>query len=113
MHSGTSADDGRDCVLKDQLFLTVVLKQDRILIERPNFSRQLDAAYEVDRDRTLIFSLNYFQQTKSHRAPSTTDRDRGLPPCRVRSQDCNDTTIQRKYQPAITDREHRYELDAL
>ncbi len=43
-------------MLEDQLLLAIVLQQDGIFIERPDLPRQLDAAYQVDCDRTLVFS---------------------------------------------------------
>lgn len=43
-------------VLEDQLFLAIVLKQNRVFIERSNPSRQFHSAYQINGDRSFIFS---------------------------------------------------------
>jgi hypothetical protein len=43
-------------VFEDQLLLAVVFKQHRVLIEGADLSGQLDAADQVNRDRSLVFA---------------------------------------------------------
>jgi hypothetical protein len=43
-------------MLEDQLLLTVVLKQNRILVEGTNLACQLDTADQIDRDGGFIFA---------------------------------------------------------
>src|SRR6266702_4471083 len=55
MYSGPPAYHCRDRMLEDELLLTVVLEQHRVLIKRADLSSQLHAAYQVDRNRALVF----------------------------------------------------------
>jgi hypothetical protein len=49
------AHNRRDGMLEDQLFLTVVLKQDGIFVKGAYFACEFDSADQVYRDRSLIF----------------------------------------------------------
>jgi hypothetical protein len=46
---------GRDGVLEDQLLLAIVLQENRVLVEGPNFSGQLNAADKVNGDGGFVF----------------------------------------------------------
>ena len=52
----TRAYDRRDGVLENQLLLTVVFQQHRILVERTYFACEFDPADQVYRDRGFIFA---------------------------------------------------------
>src|SRR5664279_1107758 len=51
-----AAHNRRDCMLEDQLFLRVVLQQDRVLVEGAYFARKFHAAHQIDRDWALVFT---------------------------------------------------------
>jgi hypothetical protein len=48
------ADHSRYRVLEDQLLLAVVLQQDRVLIEGPDFTGEFDAANQVNGDWSFV-----------------------------------------------------------
>jgi hypothetical protein len=51
-----TADHRGDCVLKDQLFLRVVLEQNRVFIEGTYLACQLDSADKVDGDGAFVLA---------------------------------------------------------
>ncbi len=56
MQNRTAAYDRGNGVFKNELFLTIVLKQNGILVERPDLSSQLYTAHQVNRYRRLVFA---------------------------------------------------------